>query len=45
VTRSLDPGLDDEAIAATREWRFEPGRVGNTPVDVLVTVLLDFNVR
>ena len=46
VTRSLDPGgLDQEAIAAAREWRFTPGRIGNTPVDVLVTILLDFNVR
>jgi periplasmic protein TonB len=45
VTRSLDPGLDSEAIAAARDWRFAPGRVGNTPVDVLVTILLDFNIR
>ncbi len=45
VTRSLDPGLDNEAIAAAREWRFAPGRVGNTSVDVLVTILLDFNIR
>ena len=45
VTRSLDPGLDNEAIAAAREWRFTPARVGNTPVDVLVTILLDFNIR
>lgn len=45
VTRSLDPGLDDEAIAAARQWRFTPGRIGDTPVDVLVTILLDFNVR
>jgi TonB family protein len=45
VTHSLDAGLDDEAIAAIRNWRFAPGRVGNTPVDVLVTILLDFNVR
>ena len=45
VTRSLDPGLDEEAIAAAREWRFTPGRVGSTPVDVLVTIVLDFSVR
>ena len=45
VTRSLDPGLDNEAIAAARGWRFAPARVGNTPVDVLVTILLDFNIR
>ena len=45
VVRSLDPGLDGEAIAAARQWRFVPGRVGDTPVDVVVTILLDFNVR
>jgi len=45
VTQSLDAGLDNEAIAAAREWRFAPARVGNTPVDVLVTILLDFNIR
>jgi protein TonB len=46
VTRSLDPGgLDQEAIAAAREWRFTPGRIGDTPVDVLVTILLDFSIR
>jgi protein TonB len=45
IMRSLDPGLDNEAIAAARAWRFTPGRIGNTPVDVVVTILLDFNVR
>jgi TonB family protein len=45
VTRSLDPnGLDDEAILAVREWRFIPGRIGETPVDVLVNILLDFRI-
>jgi periplasmic protein TonB len=45
VVRSLDPGLDQMAIEAVREWRFKPGRLGDTPVDVLVTIILDFNVR
>jgi len=45
VIRSLDPGLDGEAIVAARQWRFTPGRIGDTPVDVIVTILLDFNVR
>jgi TonB family protein len=46
VVRSLDPGgLDDEAVAAVLQWRFEPGRLGGTPVDVLVTILLDFSIR
>ena len=44
VVRSLDAGLDEEAIAAVREWRFTPGRIGNTPVDVLVTIWVDFRV-
>ena len=45
VTHSLDPGLDKEAIAAVREWRFIPARLGSTPVDMLVTIALDFNVH
>ena len=45
VARSLDPGgLDQEAIAAVRQWRFTPGRVDDTPVDVLVTIWVDFRV-
>lgn len=44
VMRSLDPGLDHEAIAAVREWRFTPGRMHGVPVDVLVTILLDFRI-
>ena len=45
VTRALDPGLDQEAITAVQGWRFTPGRIGTTPVDVLVTVVLDFSIR
>jgi TonB family protein len=46
VTRSLDPGgLDEQAIGAVRQWRFAPGRLSGTPVDVLVTVVLDFSVH
>ena len=43
VVRSLDPGgLDDQAKAAASQWRFEPGRLNGKPVDVLVTLMLDF---
>ena len=46
VTRSLDPGgLDQEAIRAVQQWRFNPGRLSGTAVDVLVTVVLDFSIR
>lgn len=45
VVRSLDPGLDEQAIRAVAQWRFEPGRLAGTPVDVLVTIMLDFSIR
>jgi len=46
VVRSLDPhGLDEQAVAAVAQWRFEPGRRAGTPVDVLVTIMLDFSIR
>ncbi len=46
VVRSLDAdGLDVEAIRAAKEWRFNPGRLGDTPVDVLVILMIDFHIR
>jgi protein TonB len=46
VVRSLDRGgLDEEAVAAVAQWRFEPGRLAGVPVDVLVTIMLDFWIR
>ncbi|MEO8677554.1 MAG: energy transducer TonB, partial [Vicinamibacterales bacterium] len=47
LTRSLDPalGLDEEAIKAARQWRFEPGIKGGEPVPVQVTIELAFSLR
>ena len=46
VVRSLDPlGLDGQAILAVSQWRFEPGRLAGNPVDVLVTVAMDFWIQ
>jgi TonB family protein len=46
LLRSLDPGgLDEQAVAAVAQWRFEPGRLAGAPVDVLVTISLDFWIR
>jgi periplasmic protein TonB len=46
VVKSLDRGgLDEEAVLAVAQWRFEPGRLDGAPVDVLVTILLDFWIR
>jgi protein TonB len=45
VVRSLDAGdLDAQAVAAVAQWQFEPGRLEGTPVDVLVTIHLDFRI-
>jgi TonB family protein len=44
VVRSLDPGLDLQAIAAIRGWRFNPGRLNGVAVDVLVTIELNFRI-
>ena len=46
VIRSLDPGgLDEQAIEAVRQWRFNPGRLAGAPVDVLVMIVVDFSIR
>jgi TonB family protein len=46
VVRSLDRGgLDDEAVSAVAQWRFDPGRLAGAPVDVLVTIMVDFAIR
>jgi TonB family protein len=46
VVRSLDPGgLDAQAVTAVRRWQFEPGRLAGTPVDVAVTVVMDFSIQ
>jgi TonB family protein len=46
IVRSLDPGgLDEQAMVAASQWRFEPGRLAGKPVSVLVTLMLDFRIR
>ena len=47
VVRSLDSafGLDQEAIKAAKQWRFEPGTRFGEPVAVLVTIELTFTLR
>jgi TonB family protein len=45
VTRTLEPGLDAEAIKAFEQWRFTPGMKDGRPVRVQVTVEMSFNVR
>jgi TonB family protein len=46
IRQALNPGgLDDEAIKAARLCRFAPGRLSGQPVDVVVTVVMDFSIR
>jgi TonB family protein len=46
IVRSLDPGgLDQQAIIAASQWRFEPGQLAGRPVNVQVTLILDFRIR
>jgi protein TonB len=47
LVRSLDSrfGLDQEAIKAVRNWRFEPGRHLGKAIPVRVGVELAFNLR
>jgi TonB family protein len=48
VAKSLDAklGLDDEAVAAARQWLFKPGTIKDTgrPVPVIVTIILEFRL-
>ncbi len=44
VTKSV-PGLDDAAVAAVRQWEFEPARSNNRPVAVWVAVPVRFPPR
>jgi TonB family protein len=46
-SRSLDPvfGLDDEAVKAARQWRFNPGMRGGEPVAVMVVIEMTFTLR
>ncbi|MDO8681696.1 MAG: energy transducer TonB [Acidobacteriota bacterium] len=47
VSRSLDKeyGLDDQAVKATREWKFEPGKKDGKPVPVQITIELTFTLK
>ena len=48
VAKSLDSnlyGLDDQAMKAAKRFRFRPATFRGEPVDVLVRIELDFNMR
>ncbi len=44
VLRSLGLGLDEKAMDAVRQWKFEPARKNGTPVSVRINVEVDFKL-
>jgi len=42
VKRSLDPSLDQSAIEAVKEWRFEPGKDHGGPVNMVMSVEVEY---
>jgi TonB family protein len=45
LLRGLGAGLDQRAIAAVRQWRFDPARRRGQAVDVIVEVAVEFTLR
>jgi TonB family protein len=45
VVRSLDPGLDANAVTALSQWRFNPGMKDGEPVTVAVRIEVNFHLQ
>jgi TonB family protein len=45
LLRGLGAGLDQRAVAAVRQWRFDPARRRGVAVDVIVEVAVEFTLR
>lgn len=45
VIRSLDPGLDANAVASLRTWRFQPATKDGKPVSVRAMVQVNFHLK
>jgi len=45
VTKSLDEDLDQEAIKAVKQWRFEPGKKDGKAVRVQITLEMTFTLK
>jgi periplasmic protein TonB len=44
VQRSLGMGLDEKAIEAVKQWRFEPAKKDGQPVPVMINVEVNFRL-
>jgi TonB family protein len=45
VQKSLDPGLDANAIASVWNWRFKPAMKDGEPVAVIATIEVTFHLE
>jgi TonB family protein len=45
VAKSLDPGLDANAVTAVSQWRFKPGMKDGEPVTVAVKIEVNFHLQ
>jgi TonB family protein len=45
VTKSLDPGLDANAVTAVSNWRFQPGTKDGEPVTVAAVIEVNFHLK
>jgi TonB family protein len=43
MSKGLDPQVDAAALAAVRQWRFEPAMKGGTPTPIVVSLFIDFS--
>lgn len=44
VVKSLDPGLDQKAIEAVSQWKFNPGKKSGTPVAIQAQIAVTFRL-
>ena len=44
IVRGLGGGLNDKAIACVRQWVFGPAKLRGEPVDLIVDIVVDFNI-
>ena len=45
IVHSLGLGLDESAITALKQWRFQPGTKNGVPVDVSLNIEVNFNLK